>query len=200
MPPGGDLLHRVARVLLADERVVSLGVPRPSSSEPRTSPLAGFTADVVIAVGNDHPYVRAAVDSGTPVVTPDGEAQAVRGDLKVMAYALADRLPNDEATLAWTVRGDTLGDGETVQFPEPLGRQHGRSNNGGVEVPVEGRWGGVLVRTPSQSMAVVDDGRFLLAISLAARALSLVNGETKPGSVYLDELRRGGVEFASARR
>ncbi len=194
---------RVSRVLLADARIERLGVPRPLASETRTVPLTGFTADAVIAFDLEHPYVTAALEAGTPVVTEDAHSTTLCGNLGSVAESLASQFdPQNQELVAWTIHGSDQRSGEPVGFPQPLGRVHGSETPAGVEVPTERLWGGVLVRGvgvdgQKRTIAAVDHRLFLTAISLVARAVSVVQGEKVPGAGLIKEARSAGVEFAS---
>jgi len=202
LSPGDELATRVSRVLLADPRIEALGVPRPLASEPRTVALTGFTADVVIAFDVAHPYVTAALERSTPVVTLAGGVTTLRGDLKSLANALATRLEPRATLVAWTEDGEDLKSGVSVSFPQPLGLAYGTESPAGLAVPTTGQWGGVLARSSdgngqSTTIAAVDDREYLTAISMAACAISAILGEDEPGPVFLKEAQAAGVEFAS---
>lgn len=203
LSPGDELATRVGRVLLADRRLEQLGVPRPQTSEPRTVPLTGFTADVVIAFDLGHPYVTAALEVGTPVVTVEGEATTESGGLSTMAASLASQMNGDDIELvAWTASGSELREGVVVDFPEPLGRVHGSETPTGVVVPNDGQWAGVLVQATDgdgrqRTIAAVDDVLFMTSISLVARAISFLEGEESPGPRFLEEAQAAGIEFAA---
>lgn len=202
LSPGGDLARRVGLVLLADARITELGVSQPTSDEPRTVPLTGFTADAVIAVEPGHPYATAAQEAGTPIFTPQRRGTSLTGGLEDLARALAASAANDDQVdlVAWTAHGQALREGTAIPFPQPLGTVTGAPADGGLEAPVTGPWAGVFVSLSTTSgekrIAVVDDARFLRAVALAARALAYLGGESELGSLYIDEARAAGVEFA----
>jgi len=203
LSPGDQLAVRVGRVLLADRRLDKLGVPRPQTAEPRTVPLTGFTADVVIAFDLGHPYVTAALEADTPVITVDGGTTTLRGGMGALASSLASQMDGDNIELvAWTAPGSELRTGVAIDFPEPLGRVHGSETPTGVVVPNNGPWAGVLVRATDRdhllrTVAAVDDRLFLTSISLVARAISVFEGEESPGPQFLKEAQAAGVEFAA---
>lgn len=202
LSPGSDLASPVSRVLLADERVEALGVPHPSANEPKTVPLTGFTADAVVSFDPDHPYVTAAIEASTPVVSIDGSAATLRGGLMVLALAIANQFEPDTVSLvAWTEPGAPVRTGRTVSFPQPLGAALGAEAEAGIRVPVSGSWAGALVeRTDGSSISVVDDRRFLTSICVAARTVTVASGDLTLGSRLLEEASRAGAEFAAATR
>jgi hypothetical protein len=126
---------------------------------------AGF--EVVIGTSDRDEADSAVVVTGGP---PPGDGPCVYGaDPAGLGRALA--AGRTDASIARTITGDRVRDGELVAFPEPIGFARASGRDGDVLlVPVEGPVWGVAVWDDSGGLAVVDDGRFLAAVCLGAAA------------------------------
>ncbi len=120
-----------------------------------------------VAIGLDD---REGAGTAVPVTAgpaPDDGPCVSGADPAGLGRALARGLAG--ASIARTIAGDRVREGALVGFPAPIGFARASTVDDGVLlVPVEGPVWGVAVWTDDGGLAVVDDGRFLAAVCLAA--------------------------------
>jgi len=219
----GDTGRRAGRILLSEKGLAALGLYGQSGgvTEDRKTTaitsLDGYNPLVTDDEGDAGSFARIAAEEGVSCVLsvrPDidtdlfeafatnGRTLLVGADLAGIAetlatHELAARGAASRITISWTVPGPTLGSGEAIPFPDPVGARWGRRQRVPrnqpardpvetmrVECPVTGPWAGAMARVTGNGDRVVgiaDDAAHLAGIALAAGALAVAEGSFPPG-------------------
>ena len=215
LAPGGDLLRRTGRVLLADDRVDLIGVGHPLGSDPRIVSLEDLGRfDVVVAEDLESTEAQRAQDRQIPIViaaaAPGPDALVTDGaNLGGLAHALGDlamqRAGASASTVARTKPGKPLRSGSPVSFPLPVGRLYSSREGDTSVAPHEGALAAILVSAtgPHGTVphGVVDRRSYLEAICLAAAVLARDHGfggsAFRLGPRFVEEAIAAGVSVAS---
>ena len=217
LAPGGDLIRRVGRVLLADPRVDLVGVHHAPSGDPRVVTVEDLSEfDVVVAEQLGLPETQKAWDRRIPIVIADRLVSPERADLitdgadlEGLAVALADlarqRSGAPDADLAWTRTGRPLRSGPRVVFPQPVGPLFAHREGDALVAPTASDLAAILVtasgRLGTVTYGMVDHAGYLAAICLAAAVLARGTGSGGPahdlGERFVEEALAAGASVAS---
>ncbi len=217
LAPGGELIRRAGRVLLADSRIELLGVRHPQGDDPRLATADDLGLfDVVVAEELGTPETQEAWDRQIPIVTaaelvtPDPHSLVTHGaDLSGLAGALGElarmRAGADHVQVAWTAPGRPLRSGTQVVFPQPIGALRCSRTGNTAVAPHDSEFAAILVAATGPkgtvTHGVVDRQGFLDAICLAAAVFARAKGPGGPasrlGAGYVEEALAAGLSVAS---
>lgn len=203
----GEVGQRTAQVLLSQASVDYVGIlrstnPKRSKRSGSASGPEGYDIAVTDSPGSPSNLIAQCAVTGIPVVVWADATDVAPGKAVipiVLAANAGSALPgallshptaslhdDDPVTVAWTEPGKPKRRGETVVFPEPVGRAVARQRSAGELVAtVDGDWAAVVAHIGSDDdrriVGVADHAAYLEALVLGAVVLAAAAGAYPPG-------------------
>ena len=203
----GEVGQRTAQVLLSQASVDWVGILRSTNAKrsKRSGPASGpqgYDIAVTDAPGSPSSLIAQCAVTGIPVVVWADATDVAPGNAVipiVLAANAGSALPSallshptaaldddDPVTVAWTEPGKPKRRGETIVFPEPVGRSVARQRSAGELVAtVDGKWAAVVAHIGSDDdrriVGVADHAAYLEALVLGAVVLAAAAGAYPPG-------------------